>query len=157
MNLYELTDKYAQIQDMIESGQDGLDDTLESLEDAIDDKLVGYASIIRNLEADVKAIKEEKSRLSDKQRTLENSITRLKNNVEINLRESGKRKYKAGLFTFSLAKNPPRAVILNDKAIPKQYYIEQEPTLDKKTLLVDLKSGGVPGAELQQSESIRIK
>lgn len=157
MNLYELSEKYAQIQDMIESGQDGLDDTLESIEDAIDDKLVGYASIIRNLEADVKAIKEEKSRLSDKQRTLENSITRLKNNVEINLRATDKRKYKAGLFTFSLAKNPPRVVILDDKAIPKQYYVEQEPTLDKKALLADLKTGDVPGAELQQSESIRIK
>ena len=157
MNLYELSEKYAQIQDMIESGHDGLDDTLESLEDAIDDKLIGYASIIRNLEADVKAIKKEKSRLSDKQRTLENSITRLKNNAEVSLRATDKRKYKAGLFTFSLAKNPPHAVILDDKAIPKQYYIEQEPTLDKKTLLNDLKNGDVPGAELQQSESLRIK
>jgi len=46
---------------------------------------------------------------------------------------------------------------LDDKAIPKNYYIEQEPALDKKALLADLKNGDVPGAELQQSESIRIK
>lgn len=157
MNLYELTEKYKQIQELIENGSDNLDDTLESLDDAIDDKLIGYASIIRNLEADVNAIKEEKKRLSDKQRTLENSIERLKDNVKTNLKATGKSKLKAGLFTLSLAKTPPKAVILDDKAIPKHYYIEQQPVLDKRALLDALKQGEVKGAKLEQTESLRIK
>lgn len=57
MNLYELTGAYQQIQAMIEDGQAGLEDTLAALNDAIENKADGYARVIRNLEAQAKAIK----------------------------------------------------------------------------------------------------
>ena len=92
MNLYELTGKYKELQMLAEEGQEGLDDTLESIDDAIEDKLKQYAKVIKNLESDVEAIKTEKKRLSDKQKVLENSISRLKDNAESSLKATGKSK-----------------------------------------------------------------
>ena len=38
MNLYELTDSYQKILQLIEDGGEGLEDTLESITDAIEEK-----------------------------------------------------------------------------------------------------------------------
>src|SRR5690606_32690570 len=70
MNLYELTGAYLQIQNMIEEGAEGLEDTLESLNDAIEDKAEGYGKIIRNLEAQANALREEEKRLADRRRSI---------------------------------------------------------------------------------------
>jgi septation ring formation regulator EzrA len=70
MNLYALSANYQLIQMMIEDGQEGLSDTLESLNDAIEDKAVGYAKVMKNLEAQAKAIKDEESRLADRRKVI---------------------------------------------------------------------------------------
>lgn len=77
MNLYELSTNYLQIQEMIMEGAEGLEDTLESLNDAIEEKAVGYAKVIKNIEGQVLAIKEEEKRLAERRRSLESNIKRL--------------------------------------------------------------------------------
>src|SRR5699024_12069648 len=94
MNLYELSDNYQQIQAMIEDGEEGLEDTLESLEDAIEDKAIGYAKVMRNLEGQANAIKEEEKRLSERRKALENNIKRMKESLQDAMLLNGKRKIK---------------------------------------------------------------
>ncbi|MFQ9546240.1 MAG: siphovirus Gp157 family protein, partial [Clostridium sp.] len=46
----------------------------------------------------------------------------------------------------------------DEKLIPEEYWIEQAPVLDKKTLLAALKAGEeIPGVSIKQTESLRIR
>lgn len=158
MNLYKLSEAYQQIQNMIEDGAEGLGDTLESLNDAIEDKAIGYAKVIKNLEAKAKAIKEEETRLADRRKSLENNIKRLKTSLEQAMIDLNKKRIETDLFNFNIQKNPPSVEVLNEKEIPENYFVPVDPKLDKKAILADLKNGvEVPGAEFKQTEGLRIR
>lgn len=159
-NLYELTNDFKIIQAMIEDGQEGLEDTLESIELAIEDKLENIGKVIRNLEGETAALKAEEKRLAEKRKSIENNIKRLKQYAEDSLRTTGERKVKTRLFTFTIQKNPPSVVVDDEKLIPKRYYIEQEPKLDKRKLINELKEMNaeeMPGVRLVQKEGLRIR
>jgi predicted nuclease with TOPRIM domain len=156
--LYDLTSDFLQVQQLIEEGHENLEDTLESINIAVEDKLENIAKLIKNIEADVNSFKTEEKRLAERRKSLENRITNLKQYAESNLRAIGERKVKTGLFTFSIQKNAPSVSILDDKLIPKNFYVPVEPKLDKTAIKDVLKSGEiVPGVELKQSESLRIR
>lgn len=62
--------------------------------------------------------------------------------------------------TVSLRATAPSAVITNEAEIPTEYWVRQDPKLDKRALLAALKDGPVAGASLSnggQSVSIRRK
>jgi len=156
--LYELSSNFIEVQTLIEEGGEGLEDTLESIELTIYDKLENIAKLIRNLDGDAFALKNEEKRLADKRKSIENNIKNLKQYSQSALEATGKRKLQAGIFTYSIQKNPPSVAILDDKLIPKEYYVPVELKLDKQTIKEQLKNGEeVPGAELSQSEGVRIK
>ena len=158
MNLYELSSAYQQIQNMIEDGQEGLEDTLESLNDAIEDKAVGYAKIIKNLEGQAIAIKAEEERLAMRRKSLEGNSKRLKEALQQSMIDVDKKKIKTELFSFNIQKNPPSLDVLNESKIPDSYFNIPAPVLDKKAILADLKNGKkVPGAQIKQGESLRIR
>ena len=74
------------------------------------------------------------------------------------MKVTGKNKFKGQLFSFSIQKNPPSLNVDDEKLIPEEYWIEQAPVLDKKTLLAALKSGEeIPGVSIKQTESLRIR
>lgn len=158
MKLYELTNSFQQIQSMIEAGEEDLTDTLESIDLAIEDKLENIGKVIRNLEAETTAFKEEEKRLADKRKSIENNIKNLKLYVEHELKRTGKTNVKAGLFTFAIQKNPPSVKINDESLIPKSYFIQPEPRVDKTSLRKALNGGElIPGVQLIQGEGLRIR
>lgn len=157
MNLYELSEAYQKVQMMIEEGHEGLEDTLESINDAIDVKADGYAKIMKNLETQASAIKEEEKRLSERRKSLENNVKRLKQSLEDMMINNDKRRIKTNLFSFNIQKNPPSIKVTDEKMIPRKFYVEQQPKLNRKELLKELKENNVLGVELTQGESLRIR
>lgn len=158
MKLYDLTESYKKILDLIEEGGEGLEDTLEAIEEAIEEKAENYAKVIKTLEAEAKAIKEEEQRLADRRKALENHATNMKLRLEDELRKVGLDKVKGLIFTVAIQKNPPSLNVLSTEHIPSTYWIPQEPALDKKNLISWLKEGNeLPGVELVQGESLRIR
>lgn len=156
MNIYELTGAYLQIQNLIEDGEDYAD-TLESIDDAIEDKAVGYAQVMKNLEGYVAALKTEETRLSDKRKSIENNIKRLKETLQEAMELTGKEKFKTPLFNFNIQNNPPSAQV-DEKQVDEKYLIPQPPKVDKKAIIADLKEGKeVKGAVLTQGRSLRIR
>jgi len=158
--LYELTAEYQSILEMAEDPEidpDVLADTMEGLDYEIEEKADGYAKIIRQLMSDSEGYKAEISRLTARKQAVDNNITRMKQSLENAMIATNKRKFKTGLFSFSIQRNTPSLVI--DGEVPKAYLIEQEPKVDNAKLKEDLKNGvdlaGV--AHLEQSESIRIR
>ena len=157
--LYELSTGYKNIEYLLENGENNeeLAAVLNSLDAEIEDKAENIAKILKNNEADIKAFKEEEKRLAERRKALENSNKRLKEYLEENMKMTGKTKFKKGTFSFNIAKNPASVEITNVDIISSDYKVLTE-TLDKKAILQDLKDGkDVQGANLKQSESLRIR
>lgn len=157
MNLYELSVAFQEVQNM-ELDPEVMKDTLDSIEDAIENKAENIAKLVRNLESDVKAYKEEEERLKTKRQATENKVKWLKTYLEDNMKLTGKTKFKSGMFNFSIQKNPVSVNILDERIIPEEFLIPQLPKIDKTALKDVLKNGvEVPGAELKQTEGLRIR
>lgn len=157
MNLYELSLSFQEVQNM-DLDPEVMKDTLDSIEDAIENKAENIAKLIRNLESDVSAYKEEEDRLKTKRQATENKVKWLKTYLEDNMKLTGKTKFKSGMFNFAIQKNPASVNITDEKIIPGEFLIQQPPKVDKTSLKEILKRGiEVPGAELKQTEGLRIR
>jgi uncharacterized protein YlxW (UPF0749 family) len=158
MKLYELTTNYLSVMEMAEEmDTDTLKDTLESIEEEIHDKAENIAKLVKNLNADVDALKTEEKRLADRRKSLENKVTHLKEYLQNQLEVAGLDKVKRPTLTVSIQNNPPSVKVIDEKLL-SDFMIPQDPKLDKKAILTALKEGQeVNGAELFQSRGVRIR
>lgn len=158
MKLYELDHAYLQVAQMMEDGEEGLEDTLESIEGSIEEKYENIIYIIRNAEAMAEAYKKEAESFTKKQKVEENKIKNLKEYMKGSLVNTGKKKVQAGLFTVSVRNNAQSVDVLDQSAIPEKYFVPKPSELSKKAILEDLKEGKeVEGATLKRTQSVIIK
>lgn len=164
MTLYELTSEYLDLLAMLEDpdvDEDLINDTLEGIDGELEAKADGYARVMRQMDADAKAIKAEEERLANRRKSMENRSAALKSRLQQMMEITGKVKFKTELFSFGIQKNPA-AVVIDEQYIeniPECYLIIQEPKIDKQKIKEDLKAGldleGI--AHLEQTESLRIR
>lgn len=161
MTLYELTDDYRNLLEMAQNPDiDGqaIKDTLEAIQGDIEEKADGYAKVIKELSADTDKITAEIKRLTDRKNTIQNNIAYMKQSLTSAMTVTGNTKFRTDLFSFNIQKNPPALVVDDEKAIPQEYLIPQEPKVDKKAIIDFLKGGNdVPYAHIEQSEGVRIR
>ena len=159
LKLYELTENYAKLSEMAEEmDTDAIVDTLEALQEAIEDKAENIAKLIRNLEADVKVIRDEEKRLAERRQVIENKIERLKSYLQEQLEIAGIDKVKRPTITVAIQKNPPSVDIIDETLIPADFLIPQPAKVDKKSILERLKNGeAIPGVTLKQTKGVRIR
>lgn len=161
MKLYELTESYLNLQELLENPevpQELITSALEQVGEELEIKAENIAKLIKTLEVDITGFKEEEKRLSDRRKSLENRVKNLKEYLDGAMKATGKIKFKGKLFSFNIQKNALGVSILDEKLIPKEYLIEQAPVIDKKAILNDLKNGeDIPGVEIKQTESLRIR
>ncbi len=161
MNLYELTAVYQRLQDQIEAGED-YDGILAVIGDELEAKADGYARVIRNMEAEAKALKDEEKRLAEKRKVCESAVERLKQNLFESMKATGKEKFKTDLFTFSIQKNGgkiPVIVDVKDTAdLPDDLVkITEAPDLDAIRKYIE-ETGDLTYAHFgERGESLRIK
>ena len=155
MKLYEITDAYLSL-DEAEKTEDVIK-VLDSIKDEFDKKAENTVKVIRNFEADIQALRDEEKRLADKRKSLEKKKEDLKEYLYFNMERMKVRKVNAGIFDINIQKNPPSIKILDEATIPLKYKILTY-NLDKKQLKEDIKNGlEIDGAELVQTEGIRIR
>lgn len=155
-SLYQLNNAYAQLQQMIEDGQEGLEDTLASITDAVEEKLEAYAMVIKNIESDVEGIKSEEKRLAERRKIMENGITRMKQAIAETLQGSGQDKVKTEKFTFSFRKSS-KVEVSDIDSLPQQF-IKVERTISRSELAKALKAGEqIEGAQLIENQSLSIR
>lgn len=155
MKLYELTGAFNQVADMLEydSENAAIIDTLESIDLAIEEKADGYAKLIRNQEASSKVFDEEIKRMRERKQAVDNNVKRMKLSLQNAMVEIGKTKFKTDLFSFNIQKNQPSVEIIDESLVPDEYKkIKIE--FDKSAIK---QSENVPGVEIKQSESLRIR
>lgn len=159
MRLYELTQNYNQLLDLAETlDEEMFRDTLQAIEESIQDKAENMAKLIKCLDADAKAIKEEEQRLADRRRAIENRMNGIKEYLQEQMEIAGIDKVKRPTLTVSIQNNPPSVTVLDESLIPSTYMVPQPPKIDKKGILSALKNGEeIYGVEMTQSRSVRIK
>ena len=161
MKLYELTQNYMNLQDLLENPeipQEMVIEALNNVGDELEDKAENIAKLIKTLDVEVAGFKEEEKRLAERRKSLENNIKGLKQYLENAMKVTGKVKFKGKLFSFNIQKNVPSLNIESTENIPKEFFIEQEPVLDKKAVLSALKEGKeIEGVSIKQTESLRIR
>jgi len=162
MRLYELSEQYETLLEMAIDNPDNeqLQEFLVGLEGKIEEKIENTIKVIRSLEAEAKAIKEEEERLAARRKSIENSSVRLKENVETIMKRMEMEKVKGQLFTISLQSNPPKVVILDEFHIPQKYFVTPQPVpqLQKKDIIEAWKQGkDIPGVQVVQEKSLRVR
>ena len=163
-NLYEITQDYMTILAMMEDPElnpQTLADTMEGIEGELEVKAESYAKVMKNLEADVSAIKAEIDRLSERKKTIENNIKNMKRALMMAMETTGKTKFKTELFSFGIRKNAP-AVIMDEpyiENVPERFLKYSEPTINRSAIKEAIQNGedleGI--AHLEQSTSLTIK
>ena len=160
MNLFELTENYVKFFTMLEETDEiteELEEMANNLNIAIEEKSDNYVKMIKNLDADVEAYKNQEKQFNKKRKTAENKISWLKKNLQASMEQTGRKKVKTELFTISIQKNTPALDITSEDNIGDEYY-KVERTLNKKDLLKDIKEGLIiDGVGIKQSESLRIR
>lgn len=161
MTLYELTGDYLNLWEMAEDpdvDEEAFFDTLEGIQGSIEEKADGYAKVMEQLKGDSVSLKAEIDRLQARKTAIDNNIDRMKKALEQAMIATGNRKFKTTLFSFNIQKNPASVEVVDQAKIASEYWIPQDPKLDKKMILADLKEGKeVAGCELKQTEGLRIR
>lgn len=162
MRLYELTEQYNMLLEMLQDDMDSeqLNIMVDGMEGKIEEKIENTVKVMRSLEADAAAIDEEIKRLTKRKTVIGNNVQSLKNNVEMTMRNLNIDQVKGTLHTISFKKNPPKLNIISESHIPYEFYSEPvvEPKLDRKKLLDALKAGlELEGVGIVQETSLTIK
>lgn len=159
MTLYEMSEGALALYEMFYNGdidEETLNDTIESF--GVEDKLEDYCKLIRQLGADVIALKAEKALIDQKIKRADNTTERLKNNILRFFESTSTEKQKAGTFNLALRKTEAVNVV-NLDVIPEEFKtteITVKP--DKNSIKAAIKLGKeIPGAEIQINKSINIK
>lgn len=153
MKLYELTGQFLELLNMFED--DEVDeqiimDTLEGVECEIEEKADNYAKIIKNLQMDIEGMEKENNRLKARQKTFENRIKWLKENLKTCMELTGKRKFTTELFSFNIQKNGGKRKLVVDvdvENLPKEFRISQPDIVNGDALRDYLKDNGYDGQD----------
>lgn len=160
MRLYELTENFKNLEELIDDETISNELIIEALNHVTEDittKSESICMLIKNYEGDIEKFKLEEKRLSTNRKTLENKIEGLKAYLKANIQATGLKKVKGNVFTITLVKSQSSLVIDDDNNIPNEY-IKLNPTYNKSAIKDYLKSGGTfEGVKLVESESLRIK
>ena len=165
MKLYEINDKiYELLNQEIMDPETGeiLDingfDQLKELELAREVKIENTGLFIKNLDADVAALKEEEKRLAERRKVKENKLNWTKRFLDEFLKAEDVAKFETPKVKMSFRKS--ESVCINDEEmIPAEYFkFKMIKTPDKVTMKKHLKEGAeIAGAELVVNMNLQVK
>nr|DAY17090.1 MAG TPA: resistance protein [Caudoviricetes sp.] len=154
--LYELTGIYQQIYDM-DMDDETKQDTLESIDwtEDYENKVENYIKVMKNLDADIEARKNEIDRLKKLNDVDKSKKERMKTDLATSMELTGHEKVDTTLFKVSFRKS--EAVEVDDLLLLEAYKVATWKA-DKKRLKEDLKNGlEILGAELVERKNLNIR
>lgn len=157
--IYEITDDVLALMQMMEEDPENevIKDTLEALKGELDVKAESYCKVIAEFKAKEDALASAIDSLSQKKQSVTANIDRLKKALFESMKATGKEKIKGDLFYLYIKNNAESLDQLPEK-LPEKYMVPQEPKVDKRQLLADIKSGvKVDGVTTKKTQSLIIK
>lgn len=154
--LYELTGQFLDIYNL-ELDEETKLDTLDSIdwETEYETKVENYIKVMKNLEADVEARKNEIKRLTELNKADEKKKEYLKDTLSTSMSLTGHERVDTTLFKVSFRKS--QAVEVDEAVLPEAYKVATWKA-DKKRLKEDLKNGlEIIGASLVERKNLSIR
>jgi hypothetical protein len=158
--LYEITNDLRAIEEFECQGQDdlqALNDLFGEAHGALTDKVEGICKMLKNLDAESEALANEAKRLTDRKKTVENKIKSIKDFLKYQLKGIGLDKLSAGTFNLSIRSNPGSLKIVNPDIVPMAYKIQVYEVDNAQVKKAILDGNIVPGAIVEQGDSLTIR
>lgn len=163
-SLYDISASYASLIDSYDNAESD-EERQEIIElmiyyqDSIQDKAEAYARIIRNKQAEVDALKNEVDRLTDKRRSAENVIERLKAALLETMTVTNTDCIPTSIGKWRKQSNPWACDIVDVDSVPAEYHIAQPDKINKRALLDRFKETGeiIDGVVFNQTVGIRFR
>ena len=161
--LYDIAEEYRELLDLMQSAEvdeETIQDTIEAtgLKDDFRNKVDGYLYVIDDLEASNKRIKNEENRLAERRRMQERNAKKMKDMLTDTMQLLDIQKERTDKYTVWVQNNPIKLKIEDEQFIPKEFYEEQQPKLNRKKLTDYLKENedkSIKGVELTQTKGVR--
>lgn len=172
--LYELTAEIQEIESLLASVEDGLEqhtfgeeaatlliaDYLDDKEEALAKKIDGYVAYYRSLQACAQAQRAEGKHLYDMAKANENSMDRLKEAVKYASHQLGRSKLQGNTRSITVSETNKLAVdVVDQNAIPEQYLESRLEWIVKKDAIAEhvMATGEiVNGVEVRKITTVRF-
>lgn len=139
MNLYELSADLVALRDLEEVEASEI---IAIVQNEIANKGKGIIQVVRSIEADVDAVKNEIDRLTKIKRAKENHIKRLREYTKSCMEQMNMKKLETPVGNITVRKGTSTLKIDDETKLPSKYLeIVQTYKVDKDLLKVDLKAG----------------
>lgn len=167
MRLYELAQDYKEFLQAIEDGlipEDAISDSLESITALIEDKADNIACMIKNLTAAAAAIKAEEASLSERRKTKEKQVERLKEYLSETLLAADYTKVETARNKISFRKSD--SVHIDDAETFIDWCMKERdefltypaPTINKTEIKKALALGEIiDGARIETKQNLQLK
>lgn len=163
MNLYELTDEYQKALDNLiideETGEITNFDDLEKVSKDLDIKFENIACYIKNLNAEVKALKEEEENLNKRRKSKDKKIENLENYLSNIMQFLNKDKFESARAKISFRKSESVDICSALEEVEERFITREEVIkVDKTKIKEALKKGEeLPYAQIITKQNIQIK
>lgn len=164
MTLYELTADFVEglnAYDAAETDEERADiaNWLVGIKGNLDAKADAYARIIKNKQAEAKALKDEADRLTAKRKAAESLVERLKSALLGAMQETGIEQIGTSIGKWSLQYNPVSCEVINAEMVPARFVIPQPDKIDRAALIKEYNRTGdiIDGVEFHKEKGIRFR
>jgi len=147
--LYQLTDRYKAIEDMLDReieyiSQDEIKETLANIKDDIEDKIASIGKIVLELKSDIESVKAEEDRLAKRRSGFTSKMEWLKLYLLAEMVSTNTLKVKKDVISVSVQNNPPSAELINLELVPEQYIriVPERREPDKRAIIEHFKETG---------------
>ena len=159
MNLFELNEKYRELEQRDDLDPETLKDTLDSINDSREVKLDNIANWIENNQANIDFLDKKIKQLQADKKTLVNRTKSLMEYMTTVIDDSGLKELKTENHILKPRNYRGSVYISNEKEIPSEFIkFKAVESIDKKSIYELLKNGeAVRGAELKPNRKTVIK
>ena len=145
--LYELTEQYRVIENMLEDEyitKDEIKTSLQAIEDEFGDKVSTLGKFVLELKSTTEAIKTEEDRLLKRRQAISSNIEWLKNYILVEMLSINILKVKRDVVTVSVQNSLPSVELLDFEQVPEDYVriIPEVREPDKKVITEHFKQTG---------------
>ena len=159
MNLFELNEKYHELEQRDDLDPETLKDTLDSINDSREVKLDNIANWIENNQADIDFLDKKIKQLQADKKSLVNRTKSLMEYMTTAIDASGLKELKTENHILKPRNYRASVYISDEEQVPSQFIkFKAEEVIDKKAIYQALRAGEtVRGAELKPNRKTVIK
>jgi hypothetical protein len=160
--LYQIANEYTEAFNKLEEldfDQQTIEDSLSLIKTDFDSKAINVGSFIKNLESNIKAMRDAESSIANRRKILQNKIDSIKEYLKTNMEKCGIKHIHSPYFDIKLKKCPDSVKITNEDTIPFEYKrLITEIKPDKDAIKKAIKECiTIEGCSLVQNNRVEIK